>query len=259
MGAKVTQVQRRQGETWGEALLEAMNPAVKIVSTVHAHWCDGGYVDLETVGTKARKQGAALVVDLTQSLGALPFDAGKIKPDFVVSACYKWLCGPYSIGFMWVAPQHRNGLGLEQNWILRKTSQDFANLINYCDEYAPGARRFDQGERANFQLMPQAMVGMELLLDLGPANIAAALGALNEEIIARLDKLGCRAEPTRIRAPHYLSLKLPADAPSGIVPALHQEKIYISQRGPNLRITPHVHVTEKDVDRMVAGLAKRLK
>ncbi len=258
VGAKVTQVQRRQGETWGEALSEAMNPAVAVVSTVHAHWCDGGQVDLVSVGAQVRKNGGALVVDLTQSLGALPFDVQTIRPDFVFSACYKWLCGPYSIGFMWVAPQHRGGVGIEQNWILRSRSQDFANLIDYDSEYAPGARRFDQGERANFQLMPQAMVGMQLLLDLDPAQISAELGRLNAEIALRLEKLGCRAESERVRAPHYLSLRLPSDAPSGIIVGLNAEKIYISQRGPNLRITPHVHNTEADVERMIAALTKRL-
>ena len=181
-----------------------------------------------------------------------------IPPDFAVSACYKWLLGPYSIGFMYVAPQHRDGVALEQNWLLRSRSQDFANLIDYDFTYAPGARRFDMGERANFMLMPQAMASLQLLIDLDPAEIANTLGALNAEIAQRLDELGCRAELDRVRAPHYLSTRLPSDAPSGIVPALQQEKIYISQRGPNLRITPHVHVSETDVDRRVAALAARL-
>ena len=258
VGARVKTVSRRQGETWGEAVLDAMTPATKIVTTVHTHWCDGGIVDLEAVGAAARAQGAALVVDLTQSLGALPFDVAKIQPDFAVSACYKWLLGPYSIGFMYVAPQHRDGVALEQNWLLRSRSQDFANLIDYDFTYAPGARRFDMGERANFMLMPQAMASLQLLIDLDPAEIANTLGALNAEIAQRLDELGCRAELDRVRAPHYLSTRLPSDAPSGIVPALQQEKIYISQRGPNLRITPHVHVSETDVDRLVAALAARL-
>src|SRR5690606_23715228 len=74
VGARVTQVPRRQGETWAEAILDAMTPATRVVSTFHTHWCDGGYVDLEAVGAAARAQGAALVLDLTQSLGALPFD-----------------------------------------------------------------------------------------------------------------------------------------------------------------------------------------
>lgn len=258
-GARVVTVARQQGQTWGEAIIEAMTPATRVVSTFHTHWCDGGIVDLEAVGAAARARGAALVLDLTQSLGALPFDAAKVKPDFAVSACYKWLCGPYSLGFLYVAPEHREGIALEQNWLLRESSGDFANLINYCHDYAPGARRFDMGERASFQLMPQAIAALELLLELDPARIADGLGALNAEIAARLEALGCRAEEPRVRAPHYLTAKLPADAPAGVVKDMQAEKIYISQRGPNLRITPHAHVSETDVDRLVAALAARLR
>jgi selenocysteine lyase/cysteine desulfurase len=221
--------------------------------------CDGGYVDLEAVGAAARSQGAALVLDLTQSLGALPFDAHAVRPDFAVAATYKWLCGPYSLGFLYVAPQHRDGAGLEENWILRERSQDFANLIDYCDAYALGARRFDMGERASFQLMPQAMAGLEILLDCGPAKTAAALGEMNAQIAQRLGDLGCRAESDRIRAPHYLCAKLPPGAPQGLVKELQAERIYISQRGPNLRITPHLHASGADVDRLVGALAARLR
>jgi selenocysteine lyase/cysteine desulfurase len=259
VGARVTQVPRRQGETWGEAILEAMTPATRVVSTFHTHWCDGGIVDVEAVGAAARAQGASLVLDLTQSLGVLPFDASKVKPDFAFAGCYKWLCGPYSIGFMYVAPQHRDGHGLEENWLLRERSQDFANLIDYCDAYAPGARRFDMGQRANFQLMPQAMIGLEVLLEADPAKTSAALGEMNAEIAQRLGDLGCRAEPDRIRAPHYLCMRLPSDAPASLVKDLQAEKIYLSQRGPNLRITPHLHVSQEDVERAIGGIAARLR
>jgi selenocysteine lyase/cysteine desulfurase len=254
VGAKVVTVERRQGERWDEAILEAITERTKIIACAHTHWVDGGAVDLVAVGARGREVGAALVVDLTQSLGAQPFDAEAIQPDFAVSACYKWLLGPYSIGFMYVAPQHRNGVGLEQNWLLRHNAQDFANLINYQDGYAPGARRFDMGERANFQLMPQAMASLELLLDQDPAQIARALGDLNDDIARRLEKLGCRAETERVRAPHYLCTRLPADAPPGIAFELQEQQIYISQRGPNLRITPHLHVSDADVDRLVEAL-----
>jgi selenocysteine lyase/cysteine desulfurase len=41
-----------------------------------------------------------LCVDGTQSVGALPFDVGRIDPDYLAVASYKWLLGPYSFGFL---------------------------------------------------------------------------------------------------------------------------------------------------------------
>ena len=43
------------------------------------HWADGGQLDLAAISDAARRQGAALVLDLTQSLGVLPFDMAAIR------------------------------------------------------------------------------------------------------------------------------------------------------------------------------------
>jgi len=87
------------------------------------------------------------VLDLTQSLGALPFSVGNVQngvqPDFAVAASYKWLLGPYSVGFLYVAPKWQNGIPLEENWIQRANARDFSSLILYTESYDKGARRFD--------------------------------------------------------------------------------------------------------------------
>jgi selenocysteine lyase/cysteine desulfurase len=108
------------------------------------------------VGEAARAVGAPLVLDLTQSLGVMAFDATAVQPDFAVAAGYKWLSGPYTLGYLYVAPQHQSGEPLEENWINRERSEDFSQLINYRDGYQPGARRFDMGERSNHQLSRRA-------------------------------------------------------------------------------------------------------
>ena len=109
-----------------------------------------------------RKIGAALVLDLTQSLGALPFNVRDVQPDFAVAASYKWLLGPYSTGLdvcraqvaQRIAARRRTGFSAP-------TSRDFSSLILYCDDYDAGARRFDMGERSNFALLPAAERAMQ--------------------------------------------------------------------------------------------------
>ena len=80
-----------------------------VVAVPACHWTDGTTVDLVRVGERARTMGAALIVDVCQAAGAIPIDVGRIQPDFLVSAAYKWLLGPYSVGFCWVAPHRREG------------------------------------------------------------------------------------------------------------------------------------------------------
>ena len=109
--------------------------------------------------------GAALALDLTQSLGALPFSVRDAAADSFVAANYKWLMGPYSTGLLYVAPKWHGGRPLEENWIQRANARDFTSLILYTPDYEEGARRFDMGERSNFALLPAATRAMKQLLN----------------------------------------------------------------------------------------------
>src|SRR5438128_4757589 len=156
VGAAFVSVPRPGDDDWTSALLSFIDASTGIVAVPQCHWTDGGLIDLEAVAAACRSVGAALCVDATQSVGALPFDVKRVDPDFVGVASYKWLLGPYSLGFLYVAPRWQRGRPIEHNWIAREGSEDFAGLVNYCHDLQSGARRFDVGERSNFALMPAA-------------------------------------------------------------------------------------------------------
>ena len=164
-GAEIVTVAREACQTWTDALLAVLDEQVTVVSVPNVHWTDGALVDLGAVAARARDVGARLVIDGSQSIGAMPLDVGELRPDFVVSVGYKWLLGPFSVGYLYVAEEHRQGEPLEENWILRAGSEDFARLVDYRDEYQPGARRFDAGARTKFELTPMAIAALEQLLE----------------------------------------------------------------------------------------------
>ena len=134
--------------------------------------------------------GGALVLDLTQSLGAQVFDASVIRPDFAICATYKWLMGPYTLGFAYIDPRWHGGNPLEHNWINRKGSEDFAGLTHYRDEFQDGARRFDMGEKSNPAQLLGASAAFEQILAWDIKNISATLGAKTDRIEAALKPLG---------------------------------------------------------------------
>src|SRR4030095_1851109 len=105
---------------------------------------------------RARETGAALVVDASQALGAIPLDLAAVRPDYLVSVGYKWLLGPFALGYLYVAEDRCDGVPLEENWISRLGSEDFGALPDYQDRYQPGARRFDVGQRTPFETTPAA-------------------------------------------------------------------------------------------------------
>jgi selenocysteine lyase/cysteine desulfurase len=118
-GGEIRVARRPPDGDWTAALLDKIDDRVAIAALSHCHWTDGGYVDLERVSAALQKVGARLVLDVTQSLGVLPLDVTRIKVDYLSCAAYKWLLGPYSIGFLYAAEEHHRGDPLDYNWITR--------------------------------------------------------------------------------------------------------------------------------------------
>ena len=150
--AEILTVRREPGESWTDAVLAALDERVAIVSVPNVHWTDGALVDLNTIAERTREVGAALVIDGSQSVGAMPISMAELRPDYLVTVGYKWLLGPFSVGYLYVAEEHWDGEPLEENWINRARSEDFAALLDYQNAYQPGARRFDAGQRTKFEL-----------------------------------------------------------------------------------------------------------
>lgn len=240
------------GGDWTADLIAAIDGATGLVLSPHTHWICGTMIDIEAVARRCRSVGAALVLDTTQSTGALPLDLAAVDPDYLIATAYKWLMGPYSLGFLYVAPRHQNGRPLEEAWISRSNAQDFRGLCAYETAFAPGARRFDMGERANFALLPVAGEALRQLLEWGVKNISETLGAANAALEARLAEHGVLAQERR--APHFLSVRFPEGLPEGIEGKLAAAGVHVSLRGEWMRITQHVYNDEADIERLLAAL-----
>ena len=243
-------------DDWTSAVLNALTDDVSIAALPHVHWTSGGRLDLVRIRAACRELGSALVLDLTQSLGALDFDVNEVQPDFAVAASYKWLLGPYSTGLLYVAPKWHGGSPLEEGWIQRANSRDFSSLILYCDEYDSGARRFDMGERSNFALLPAAIRAMEQILEWKVTQISETCGAMNRRLAAAAAELGFGAPVEPFRAPHYLCLRRKAALPKKLSETLAREKVFVSLRGSSIRVTPHVYNTAEDCERLIACLRR---
>jgi selenocysteine lyase/cysteine desulfurase len=258
-GAEVVTVPRLVGQDWTSAVLERVHERTAIVAVPNCHWTDGSILDLVRTGERAREVGAALVVDATQSLGAYPLDVSEVQPDYLVSAAYKWLLGPYSLGFLYVSEAYREAVPIEHNWISREGSENFARLVEYTDAYAPGARRYDVGERSNFVLLPMAIEALRQILAWGVENIAASLRVLTDCIEEEAEKLGVEAVPKSVRAGHMIGLGLGPEAPEDLAVRLAEENVFVSVRGHNLRVSPHLYNTERDVGRLFDSLNRHLR
>ena len=250
-GGEIISVTLTSVESATDAVVEAMDDRCTIVALPNVLWTNGLYIDLVEIRRKCDQFGAALVLDLTQSVGAMRTDFSKIRPDFAVVAGYKWLLCPYSTGFLYVDSKWRSGEPLEAGWITRRDSRNFSGLVSYTDLYEHGAIRYDVGERANFSLMPGVVVALRQLLDWGVDNIEDTLANNSHQLAERLEAIGLLTPPKEFRGPHFIGAKLPKSAPKDLLLKLSSQNVFLSERGGALRITPHLWNSDMDFDKLI--------
>jgi len=187
----------------------------------------------------------------------MPLDVTAVQPDFVATVGYKWQLGFYGLGYLWVAEEHRIGLPLEEGWIARKGADDFAGLVDYTDTYESGARRFDMGERSNFIGVAMANAAVDQITEWGIADVASSLAGVTETIAQGASELGWVAAHASERSPHLIGIRHPDGLPDGLTEGFGRANVSVSVRGDSVRIAPHLHTTNADVERLLEVLRPR--
>ena len=245
----------RRAESWNAELLDAIDNATAVVAVPNVHWTDGTFFDIEAVGSRAREVGAALVIDGTQSLGVVPFDVQRLQPDAVVCAAYKWLGGPYSIGAAYYGPRYDDGVPLEESWLARVGSEDFNRLVDYQEEYRPGASRFDVGETSNFILTPMFVAALEQLTEWGVENVGEYCRTSIGGLVDDLEDAGFTVTEKRWRSPHMFGFRVPEGMDeSALRERLVAERVSVSLRGNAIRVAPYLYNDQDDVDALRSAL-----
>lgn len=247
-----------RGKLWNEKILNAINERTQLVACGHIHWADGTIFDLRSIRQKTYEVGAWLAVDATQSLGALPFDVQQLKPDALIAAGYKSLMGPYSIGMAYYSSEFDSGTPIEQNWINRFESENFANLVNYNANYQPGALRYEVGEHSNFILVPMMLEALKKLNEWNPENIYTYLVELVEEPISKLRSAGFIIEETQYRASNLFGIRLGAQHNMDKIKSdLSEANVFVSYRGDAIRVSPNVYNDSNDLATLVNVLTAK--
>jgi selenocysteine lyase/cysteine desulfurase len=253
---------REPAQDWTGAVLVALerHPGIRIVALPQVHWHDGALLDLDTIAPRVRASGAALVLDLSQSLGVLPTDFARWQPDFVASVGYKWLLGTTGLGVLWVAPHWRkHGRAIEQHWSAREEDQVWRFDPVTPPAYRRGARRFDAGGILEPLRVAMLEAALEQLKAWGNATVLAHLRALTTVLDAELDASGLGSWNTPGHAPHFTGLRPPPAQFAAVAAALRAANIICTARYGALRIAPHLHVGEEDMRRCVAVMASALE
>ena len=240
-----------RGEAWNAAILGSINDRTRVVAMPHVHWADGTRFDLISIRKKCNEHNTLLIIDGTQSVGALPFYVDEIRPDALICSGYKWLMGPYSMGMAWFGDKLIDGKPLEENWINRKNSENFKELVNYQAEYQPGALRYDVGERSNFILLPMMLEALRQINEWGVENIYDYCSKLSGTAITELREMGYELETGTYLSHHLFGVRRRGFDPVLFSEKLNDAKIYVSVRGNAVRVAVNVFNDQRDMEALL--------
>lgn len=251
-GWSLDAVTKAEAGDWTEAVLGSIGPDVAVVAVPACHWVDGSTFDLDRIAMRTREVGAALVLDTTQTVGAMPLDVSRLKPDFMVVSAYKWTLGPYGLCYLHVDEKYFDAEPLELHSYHRAGAEGRGTRVEYTDALLPGARRFDAGERSNFVTLPHAVAGLAQLLQWGSAQIASQSSALVRAIEEGAGEIGVGVPAGDRTGANMTGLSCPGGWNESHLAKLRKAGIRVSLRGDILRVSPFVSNTQAEVGRLLA-------
>jgi selenocysteine lyase/cysteine desulfurase len=245
----------QKGREWNERILDAIGTDTAFVVMASVHWMNGTNFDLEAIGDRCRETGTKLVIDGSQSVGALPIDVQKYNIDALVCAAYKWLMGPYSTALSYIHEDFNHGIPLEESWMTRPNAERFDRLTDYVEGYKPGATRFDVGQSSNFISVPMLNEALDQLLKWGVEEIQDYCRELSAPLVDYFLEKNTPVEDNNHRAHHLMGMQLPPGTDGEtLVEELQRRRVFVSLRGANIRISVNVFNTEEDIAELIAAL-----
>lgn len=246
-----------KGRDWNKVIIENIdkNTSVLLISSIH--WTDGTKFDLKSIGQKCHENDVVFIVDGTQSVGAATIDVQLFNIDVLVCAAYKWLLGPYSIGFAYFNERFSDGIPLEESWLNRANAEDFTKLTQYTDEYTKGSGRYNVGQYSNFILLPMFNKALEQLLNWGVENITNYCENLSKPLINFIEKSNYTIEEKEYRSQHLFGISLPESINLDLLMnEFSENNIYVSVRGKSIRVSIHLFNTSDDIEAILKTLEK---
>lgn len=239
-------------------LAEEITPRTRLFCTSWVNSFTGHAIDIAGVGRVCRDRGVVFALNAAQGLGARVFDVNAAPVDAVTCCGYKWLCGPYATGFVWLAPALRESLvPRHAYWLAMQTGRPLDRMREVSLRNDLGARAWDVFCTANFLNFVPWIASLEYLLAADPAKVAAYDDALVAKLLSALDEnrfelLSPRSGPERST---LVVLRPRSGDAATWQRRLSASGLDVALREGNLRISPHLHNSHEDIARLARALS----
>ena len=252
-GCEIRLAKEKNNFMHSDDIIALIDQHTAVVCISHVEYGNGQTFDLQLLAGAAQERDALLVVDATQSAGAIPIDVQTCPVDALICGAYKWLCGPFGAAFMYVAPHLAEKL--EPGLVGFRSHKNMWDLDASRIDYPQAAKKFEFSTMA-FGCAVGLTRAIDFLNEIGVENIFHYNRQLADILIT-----GLRSRDAVITSP------LDAEDRSSIVTAyfenidskeiikgLKATQVFVSSRAGAIRFSPHLYNTAEDMDSALAEI-----
>jgi len=245
------------GFTSIDDIKKLINKETEVVCISHTEYSNGQTYDLIQLAEIAHQNDAILVVDATQSAGAIPIDVKQCPIDVLVSGAYKWLCGPFGSAFMYI--RHNLVNQLEPGLVGFRSHNNMWDLDAARIRYKNDASRFEFSTTA-FGCAIGLTQSIEYLNAIGSNKIYDYNLFLSDYLIEGLKKLDAiitsplkQKERSPIITAHFKNI----DSVQ-LIKALKSAKVFVSSRKESIRFSPHLYNSKEDIELAISTIGENI-
>lgn len=254
-GLEVRVVHHTNWIVTAEDILKQVDERTKLVMTSHVSYMTGARLDYHSLYQSLKRTRTLLLLDATQSLGAVPVDMN--DADFVVCSSYKWLLSPHGMGILAVNPARTTDFRPRAvGW--RSVTDMFGPDRFEKVTFHADARRFEGGY-PSYPTVYAMNFSTGLLLGRGSDRIEEHILTLGGEVIARLQALGYQVMTPSDPGKRAGNISVVSDDGEAVAKHLCDHGVYTWGGDGRFRISVHLFNDDADLDKLFQALASYRK
>lgn len=214
---------------------------INIVAISHVQYQSGFRADLAQLGNICRDNNALLIVDATQSLGAIETDMSALPVDVLIASNYKWMNAGYGNGLLYMnetfLATYPPKISGNNSQTFRFTDDGYVNEVS-INNYEPGSL-----DMFGFMIMQASLAEKNKT---GIRQIAQHNFGLAQKLLSGLASL-----PVRVIGGQALENRcsiISVEETGGLHAWLSQNNIITTLRNGLVRISAHYYNTDEDID-----------
>lgn len=253
-GVEVRVVAHNNWQISVEDILSQVDVRTKLVMTSHVSYLSGARLDYKALYAQLKHTQAMLLLDVTQSLGAVEVDMN--HADFVVCSSYKWLLSIHGLSVLGVNPA-RAAKFISRSVGWRSVIDMFGDNRFETFDFHEDARRFELGF-PSYATIYATNYSTSVLLGIGAKKIEQHILELGGQLIDQLTKLGYEIMTPTDPEKRAGNICIVAEQGLEIAENLRKQQVYVWGGDGRFRVSLHLFNDTEEIEKLVHLLGRKI-